>query len=239
MTYCQKHADRLLDMSLLDRSQCFIWPLKVLRNMKPMIDTVKQEAHVEAQHMKTDVKTGPDEYVMTIDTIPGISKSDVKVKVENHIMTISFERNLETDNTLSGKERFYGRVTREFKLPNDALESGIKAHYANCVLTLNIPRSNERRQTRMIPILGEDHSSEVTFSSANETATAEGDERSGAAPDLSNDESATTHKEHKSDDASPNLSSNGSPSVEEGNKSSDANHTLDDQGSAVTEKENA
>lgn len=75
---------------------------------------------------------------------PGFSKEDLKLSFENDQLTISAEKKNEQ---LAEGERWtrreFGRSAfkRSFRLPENTSVEGIKAEYANGVLSVSIPKS--------------------------------------------------------------------------------------------------
>ena len=145
------HAGQLLGMNILD------WPLTI---EPPMVSSIQRildddffspHPAVPRHSMRIDVVESPKEYTMSVDAIPGISRSDINLELNDRQMVISFERK-GNDAKYIRKERFYGKMTRTFELPEDADESNIKAHHENGVLTLHIPRTVEKNKARTIQI---------------------------------------------------------------------------------------
>lgn len=80
--------------------------------------------------------------------LPDIKKEDVKVTVEGGVLTIQGERNREKEE--KGKkyhrvERSYGRFVRSFTLPDSVDAAAVKAEYADGVLNLHLPKSEQAK----------------------------------------------------------------------------------------------
>lgn len=86
---------------------------------------------------------------------PGYSKEDFKVDLENDILTISAEKKEEAKNEANGhqnvkeirREYNYRSFKRSFTLDEKIDAAAIEAKYVNGVLTLNLPKKEEVKQT--------------------------------------------------------------------------------------------
>ena len=86
--------------------------------------------------------------------LPGVSESDVNVSVTDNRLTIKGEKHQaeETDGKNYHRvERRYGSFQRNFTLPKHVDTDGIKAGFADGVLTLEIPKAEAAKPTE-IPI---------------------------------------------------------------------------------------
>ena len=86
--------------------------------------------------------------------LPGVSESDVNVSVTDNRLTIKGEKHQaeETDGKNYHRvERRYGSFQRSFTLPRHVETDGIKAGFADGVLTLEIPKAEVAKPTE-IPI---------------------------------------------------------------------------------------
>jgi HSP20 family protein len=81
--------------------------------------------------------------------IPEVKKEDVKVTVNNGILTIEGERKEEKEEKEEKKfhriERYYGKFSRSFTLPENARETEIKASFKDGMLTLEIEKTEEEK----------------------------------------------------------------------------------------------
>ena len=98
--------------------------------------------------MKSDVKDAGDHYELTMD-LPGFSKDDVKLQLKNGVL--SFEATTSKNNDQkdeNGKylrrERFQGTCSRSFYVGKDITENDIKAKFDNGVLTVCIPKPEQK-----------------------------------------------------------------------------------------------
>lgn len=79
--------------------------------------------------------------------IPGIKKDDINVTIDGNQVTISGEVKKETEEKkgeeLIRSERYYGKVTRSFTLPQDIDQSRVTAKYSDGVLDLTLPTTEK------------------------------------------------------------------------------------------------
>ena len=98
---------------------------------------------------RTDIREEGDCYILEAD-LPGCSREDVEVTVENDRLTISARRNeesgAENDRGYLRRERITGSFSRSFDL--SAVDAdAIHAAYNDGVLTLTLPKKEERRSS--------------------------------------------------------------------------------------------
>jgi HSP20 family protein len=92
--------------------------------------------------IKVDVTRTDDTYSVKAE-MPGVAKDDINVSVDGNLVTISGEVKKEKEEK-KGKEvihseRYYGKVSRSFTLPQEVDESRVGAKYADGVLDLTLP----------------------------------------------------------------------------------------------------
>jgi HSP20 family protein len=84
---------------------------------------------------------------------PGFEKSDFKVNLDKQVLTISVEKKQTSDADLANnkkvirKEYAYRSFKRSFTIDEKIDESGIEAQYVNGVLTLNLPKKENVKQS--------------------------------------------------------------------------------------------
>nr|AAC79726.1 small heat shock protein [Thermotoga maritima] len=105
---------------------------------------------------RTEVRPAPDMDVFETDDevvieveIPGIDRKDVQITVEENILKISGEKKLEREQ--KGKNYYYversaGKFERAIRLPDYVDVEKIKAEYKNGVLTIRVPKKEERKK---------------------------------------------------------------------------------------------
>lgn len=97
--------------------------------------------------MKTDIKETPNAYELDVE-MPGFDKEDISVSVENGYMTIRAEKKEKEE---SGKEeKRYVRKERSVSCQRsyyigDTEEDTIKAKYVNGLLTVTVPKKEEKK----------------------------------------------------------------------------------------------
>ncbi len=102
--------------------------------------------------IKVDVTETPDEFVVQAE-IPGAGKENIHVNIEDNAVSISAQiSQVDTqskDDKLLRSERYYGEVSRSFRLPSDIDQAASKARYENGVLTLNLVKTQKKGGQRM------------------------------------------------------------------------------------------
>ncbi|KAK6779819.1 hypothetical protein RDI58_022003 [Solanum bulbocastanum] len=101
---------------------------------------------------KIDWKETPEAHVFKVD-VPGIKKEEVKVEVEEgRILQISGERSREQEeknDQWHRMERSSGKFLRRFRLPENTKTGEIKAAMENGVLTVTVPKEEERKKSEV------------------------------------------------------------------------------------------
>lgn len=93
----------------------------------------------------TDIKETEDAIFAYVE-LPGMRKKDIDVSVENNVLTVSGERGFdESKASFHRVERFYGKFSRSFRLPRNVDAGKVKAHFADGLLTLELPKSEESK----------------------------------------------------------------------------------------------
>ncbi|XVF20063.1 hypothetical protein REPUB_Repub11eG0165900 [Reevesia pubescens] len=107
---------------------------------------------------RIDWKETPEAHVFKAD-LPGLKKEEVKVEVEEgRILQISGERSKEQEeknDKWHRVERSSGKFLRRFRLPENAKMDQIKASMENGVLTVTVPKEEEKKpEVKAIEISG-------------------------------------------------------------------------------------
>ncbi|XP_059276617.1 17.6 kDa class I heat shock protein 3-like [Lycium ferocissimum] len=107
---------------------------------------------------RIDWKETPQAHVFKVD-VPGIKKEEVKVEVEEGgVLQISGERSKEQEeknDQWHRMERSSGKFLRRFRLPENVKMEGIKAAMENGVLTVTVPKVEEKKpEVKAIDITG-------------------------------------------------------------------------------------
>lgn len=107
---------------------------------------------------RIDWRETPEAHIFKAD-LPGLKKEEVKVEVEEgRVLQISGERSKE-DEERNEKwhrvERSMGKFMRRFRLPENAKMDEINAKMENGVLTVMVPKQEERKpEVKAIDIAG-------------------------------------------------------------------------------------
>jgi HSP20 family protein len=98
-----------------------------------------------------------DHFVLRAD-LPGVSQEDVKVELDDNVLTISGERKSEHEDRKEGYyrlERAAGRFSRSLTLPDGIDPESIQAQFENGVLTVRVPKPEERKPRRVAINVGD------------------------------------------------------------------------------------
>ncbi|MCS7175408.1 Hsp20/alpha crystallin family protein [Pseudothermotoga sp.] len=138
---------------LLERREDFFKPF---RELQREIDRLFEDFFTPTIRKRFDVYTfTPDIDVYETDKeivieaeVPGMERKDITVKVEDNVLKISGEKKLERekkDRNYRVYERSYGKFERCLALPDYVDAEKIKAKYENGVLTITIPKREEKK----------------------------------------------------------------------------------------------
>lgn len=90
--------------------------------------------------------------------LPGIEAKDVEVSVSNHTLVIKAEKKNDREAQAEDyylREREYGSFERFVEIPVEVDHDKIEAHFANGVLTIELPKTPEAvRKHKRIPVQG-------------------------------------------------------------------------------------
>ena len=104
-----------------------------------------KHAHHE---MKTDVHEHDDHYEIDID-LPGFKKDELTLNLENGYLTVGAAKGLDKEQKdKKGKvirqERYAGAMQRTFYVGEALTEEDVHAKYENGVLSLTIPKKDQK-----------------------------------------------------------------------------------------------
>ncbi|XP_037493239.1 LOW QUALITY PROTEIN: 17.4 kDa class I heat shock protein-like [Jatropha curcas] len=115
-------------------------------------------ANMPSSAKETSTVVNAEAHIFKAD-LPGIKKEEVKVEMEEgRILQISGERSKEQEeknDKWHRIERSSGKFLRRFRLPENAKMDQVKATMENGVLTVTIPKEEEKKpQVKSIEISG-------------------------------------------------------------------------------------
>ncbi len=99
--------------------------------------------------MKTDVRETEKTYELDID-LPGFKKDEIQIELKDGYLTVSAEKGLDKDEEdkkgkYIRKERYAGALSRTFYLGEEIREEEIKAKFENGILSVSIPKEEEKK----------------------------------------------------------------------------------------------
>ncbi|KAE8664595.1 17.5 kDa class I heat shock protein [Hibiscus syriacus] len=142
--------------NVLDPFSLDIWdPLDGFLLNSALANNVASSGLVNA---RVDWKETPQAHVFKAD-LPGLKKEEVKVEVEEgRILQKSGERSREQEEKNEKwhrVERSSGKFLRRFRLPENAKMDEVKASMENGVLTVTVPKEEEKKpEVKTIDISG-------------------------------------------------------------------------------------
>ena len=94
-----------------------------------------------------DIYEDEGSYVITAE-VPGVEKKDIGIDVKDRVLTLHGERTADSgvsEDSFYRRERCHGRFERIFTLPLDVDPDKIDAAFKDGVLTITIPKPEERK----------------------------------------------------------------------------------------------
>lgn len=101
----------------------------------------------ENKLMRTDIKENANNYVIEVD-LPGYEKENLEIELENGYLKVTAKVNKDVNDENAKyvhKERFYGECSRSFYVGENVKEQDIKAGFKNGILSLTVPKEQERK----------------------------------------------------------------------------------------------
>jgi len=111
----------------------------------------------ETKWMKTDIKEVGNNYVIEVD-LPGYNKENIQIEMENGYLNVTAKVDNSNEEEEEGKyihkERYYGECSRSFYVGDNITEEDIKASFKNGILTLTLPKEEQKKieNKKFIPI---------------------------------------------------------------------------------------
>lgn len=138
-------------------------PIREMATMQSMMDRLFEDwrpifdANRPASNLLAlDVHEDDMSYIITTE-LPGLKPEDIHVRQEGDYLVIEGETRDEKESENGNgrraliKERRFGRYSRHLRLPQDIDFEKAEATYQDGVLTLTLPKAEERRP-RIIPV---------------------------------------------------------------------------------------
>ena len=102
-----------------------------------------------AREMRTDVREHEDHYEVDID-LPGFRKEDITLELQEGYLTVTAAKGLDKEETtrkgrVIRQERYAGTMQRSFYVGEALTEADIGAKLEHGVLSLRIPKREERK----------------------------------------------------------------------------------------------
>jgi HSP20 family protein len=99
-----------------------------------------------------NIVEGKDDFKVKL-AAPGLEKDDFKIDVDDNVITISAEKETsdkeEKDGKVFRQEYNYSSFCRSFSLPESVDAEKIVANYKNGILTLDLPKKEEKKAKKM------------------------------------------------------------------------------------------
>lgn len=100
---------------------------------------------------RADIQESESAYTLELD-IPGMSRDNININFHDGVLSISGEREFEKtedDSKLYRYERQFGKFLRSFALGKSVDADKITATYADGVLTVDVPKTEESKPRRI------------------------------------------------------------------------------------------
>ncbi|HYB53797.1 MAG TPA: Hsp20/alpha crystallin family protein [Thermoanaerobaculia bacterium] len=94
-----------------------------------------------------DIAEDKDKITLTAE-LPGFQENQIEIQMEGGVLTLRGERKFEEEKegrSFHRVERSYGHFVRSFTLPNNVDREAIRAHFANGLLQIELPKREEAK----------------------------------------------------------------------------------------------
>ncbi len=113
----------------------------------PVKENYKRPSNVNGL-MQTDVKETAHGYEVTMN-LPGFKKENVRAELKEGYLVVTAATSSSTDEKNEGgkyirRERYSGTCSRSFFIGEDVEQEDIKAKFQDGILTLNVPKKEEK-----------------------------------------------------------------------------------------------
>ena len=136
-------------------------PFNELRQMQDTVDRMwRRVGHVpgaadgqdiEAWAVPLDVSRKGDDTVIRA-YLPGVAPEDIQVSIEDNVLTIkgqTAEQHQDEEGAYLMKERRTGSFHRALRLPDSVDQDKLQPHYDHGVLTITVPKAEEKRARQL------------------------------------------------------------------------------------------
>ena len=110
------------------------------------------EAGETVRRIRIDVAEKDGEYKVLAE-IPGVKKDDIQVDIEGDVVSIAAETRAEKDvkegERVIHSERYFGKVSRSFRLGQEVDQAKASAKYSDGVLELVLPKKTAASAKRV------------------------------------------------------------------------------------------
>lgn len=127
-------------------------PFRELMAMQNAMDRIFEDGWQDVRttlgnNLPIDAYENDDAYMIVAD-VPGIPADAINVNLHDGTLTIQVEIDApeaDENRRILLQERFFGKLTRRFNLPQRVDVDKVEAAYDNGVLTLTLPKAEEAR----------------------------------------------------------------------------------------------
>lgn len=102
--------------------------------------------------IKTDISEKEDGYLVKAE-LPGVKKEDIKVKIEGDTLSISAEVKQESEKKEGERvlhsERYYGAISRSFRLGSEIDQTASTAKYEDGILNLELKKLSSKPSSHL------------------------------------------------------------------------------------------
>ncbi len=118
-----------------------------------------------------DLVEAEDHFVLKAD-LPGLAEEDISLEVQDGTLTLAGERKAEheqREKNWTRLERSYGKFSRSLTLPDGIDPDAVSAAFDRGVLTVRIPKPEERQPRRISIAAGNGNTPPAVEGTATET----------------------------------------------------------------------
>lgn len=138
-------------LGMIRRNSMFpVFPMFEETACRMMNDEMKQK-NVSQCMMPLDIYEAESQFVIKAD-LPGIKKDEIKIQLNKNQLTIEAvtpAAEKKENEKLHHQERYCGRYYRNVYLPENIQGDGIKAKVDNGVLTVVIPKAEQKKSQQI------------------------------------------------------------------------------------------